>query len=466
MERLAGDVPRLGAGEIDHGGGDVLGGAEPAHRDRRSDPGALLLGQFVSHRRRDQARGDAIDRDAAGRGLGGELLCHADQPGFRRCVIRLAGIAGDPDHRGDRDHPAMAAPDHAAQCSARQAKGGGQIDLDDRIPILVAQAQRERVAGDPGIVDQDVDMAHRRLGLAEEAVGRFRIGEIGGERVRAFAEFGGKRGKRGAASPGKRDRGALAMERPADRAADPPGGAGHQRGLAGEVEHPACHAGQKSGTSASTSAGVPTERADSVRSIRLTSPASTRPAPISTTSSTWLAANNKTVSRQRTIRVVCSTSSSLICSGSLVAAAAALATSGTSGAFSGVSASASAMMSAAGLISEQWNGALTGSMIVRAPRSAASATARSTAPRWPLTTICPGLLSFARSQTWPCAAASATARAASMSRPSSAAIAPTPTGTAFCIAWPRRLTSRAASATDSAPAAASAEYSPSEWPAT
>ncbi len=53
-----------------------------------------------------------------------------------------------------------------------------------------------------------------------------------------------------------------------------------------------------------------------------------------------------------------------------------------------------------------------------------------------------------QSQTWPCAAASATARAASMSRPSSAAIAPSPTGTACCIAWPRRLTSRAAAVTD------------------
>ena len=37
----------------------------------------------------------------------------------------------------------------------------------------------------------------------------------------------------------------------------------------------------------------------------------------------------------------------------------------------------------------------------RAPCSAASATARSTAARWPLTTICPGLLSLATAQTWP-----------------------------------------------------------------
>jgi len=45
-------------------------------------------------------------------------------------------------------------------------------------------------------------------------------------------------------------------------------------------------------------------------------------------------------------------------------------------------------------------------------------------------------------------------------------MAPSPTGTAFCMAEPRRRRRRAASAMSSAPAAASAEYSPSEWPAT
>ena len=45
-------------------------------------------------------------------------------------------------------------------------------------------------------------------------------------------------------------------------------------------------------------------------------------------------------------------------------------------------------------------------------------------------------------------------------------MAPVPTGTAACMARPRVRRSRAASGTLSAPAAASAEYSPSEWPAT
>ncbi|MDT4837787.1 hypothetical protein FQZ97_715290 [compost metagenome] len=50
--------------------------------------------------------------------------------------------------------------------------------------------------------------------------------------------------------------------------------------------------------------------------------------------------------------------------------------------------------------------------------------------------------------------------------PRIAAIAPTPTGTACCMACARKRTSGAACASVSTPDATSAEYSPSEWPAT
>ena len=107
----------------------------------------------------------------------------------------------------------------------------------------------------------------------------------------------------------------------------------------------------------------------------------------------------------------------------------------------------------------------------RAPCPRAIAIARSTAPRWPLTTTCPGALSLATAQISSCSiparvASAATNRAASASSPISAAIAPAPTGTARCIARPRSFNSRAASPGASAPAAANAEYSPSECPAT
>ena len=54
---------------------------------------------------------------------------------------------------------------------------------------------------------------------------------------------------------------------------------------------------------------------------------------------------------------------------------------------------------------------------------------------------------------------------ASSSRPSTTSIAPSPSGTAACIARPRRWTKRTASVNDSAPAQHKAEYSPRLWPA-
>ena len=105
------------------------------------------------------------------------------------------------------------------------------------------------------------------------------------------------------------------------------------------------------------------------------------------------------------------------------------------------------------------------------PWSLASAMARSIASAWPEITTCVGSLSLAISQTsrvfaGVMAAASASAVALWISAPSSAAIAPIPTGIASCMASPRSLSRRAVSPRVKALIAHSAVYSPSEWPAT
>ena len=108
----------------------------------------------------------------------------------------------------------------------------------------------------------------------------------------------------------------------------------------------------------------------------------------------------------------------------------------------------------------------TGSLTaLRTPVVASTASARSTAPAWPAITIWPGLLKLAAATTSsPAASAQACAICAS-SAPSTAAIAPVPSGTASCIRRPRSRTRPAASCSDSAPAQTRAEYSPRLWPA-
>ncbi len=210
--------------------------------------------------------------------------------------------------------------------------------------------------------------------------------------------------------------------------------------------------------------------------MRLHRPDSTLPAPSSTKLSTPIAVIASTLSRQRTVDVTWRTSSSRIWSGALTLAAVTLATSGSAGTMISASPRASRIASAAGAISEQWNGAETGSsMARRMPRSLASSIARATALSAPEITTWPPPLSLATSITSrasgrPSMRSSAAAAqiwcACSTSTPSSAAMPPSPDGTACCMAAPRRRSSPAVRAMPRLPAAARAAYSPSEWPAT
>ena len=121
---------------------------------------------------------------------------------------------------------------------------------------------------------------------------------------------------------------------------------------------------------------------------------------------------------------------------------------------------------AASRISGVCEGTLTASFTaLRTPRSASSASARSTAAACPPITTCPGELKLAGTTTSsPDASRHASITVAS-SAPSTAAIAPVPAGAASCISCPRLRTRRAPSCRDSAPAATSAAYSPRLWPA-
>ena len=63
------------------------------------------------------------------------------------------------------------------------------------------------------------------------------IGEIGGEHMDPVHEIGCEGIERLAPGSRYRHHRALGMERAGDRPADTPGRPGHQRGLAGQIEH-------------------------------------------------------------------------------------------------------------------------------------------------------------------------------------------------------------------------------------
>ncbi len=237
---------------------------------------------------------------------------------------------------------------------------------------------------------------------ATSAIGGGGIAEVGDADVRPVAQIS----RQGLQSLGprarKHHRRALGVQRPRNRRADAARSACDQRRPSVQPEHRRVLRGFSA--LLRSRPAWPPKRHQHSGAMRRTRPASTLPAPSSTKLSTPSATIASTLSRQRTVAVTWRTSRSLISTGSVAFAAETLAINGTIGARGGLLCSASAIASAAGAISAQWNGAETGSsMARRTPRILAISTARSTAPRWPEITICPPPLSFAGSITsrWP-----------------------------------------------------------------
>ncbi|MNE41626.1 hypothetical protein D3C80_1357060 [compost metagenome] len=200
---------------------------------------------------------------------------------------------------------------------------------------------------------------------------------------------------------------------------------------------------------------------------RLFRPARTLPGPHSTSCTAPLAARVCTHSTQRTGLYSCSSRSRLRVSRSAATAALTFCTSGICGACQSMALTDSAKRSAAGRISSQCDGTLTGSGSARlAPAALQASMARPTAALAPATTTWPGELKFTALTTSPWAASAQIPTTTASSRPRIAAMAPCPAGTASCMSSPRRLTSFTASPRLRLPAATRALYSPRLWPET
>src|SRR3954451_11081009 len=166
-QRRAGHVAGVVGGEEAHGGGNFLGRARPLGGHGLHDG----VGDVLGHRGGDEAGGDRVEGHAALRHLGGDGLGHADQAGLGGRGVGLAGAGARPDDRRDVDHAAEAGLDHRAHRPARHAEGGGQVRVDDLVPLLVLELDREPVGGDAGVVDEREHRAELCLELGEEVVG-------------------------------------------------------------------------------------------------------------------------------------------------------------------------------------------------------------------------------------------------------------------------------------------------------
>ena len=95
---------------------------------------------------------------------GASVLDHADHARLGRRVVRLAAVAGDPADRGDAHDPAAVATEQRRVDPLVAL----EVDGEHRVPPVLAHAGERAVAGDAGVVDDDVDAAlgEHRAGAA------------------------------------------------------------------------------------------------------------------------------------------------------------------------------------------------------------------------------------------------------------------------------------------------------------
>jgi hypothetical protein len=111
---------------------------------------------IAGHVRVDQPRRHHVHGDAPRRDFARQRLAEADEPGLRRRVVGLPGVAHLPDDRADADDPPAAAS-IIGLSRLRAARTRRQVGREHGVPVLALHAQQQLVARDAGVVDQDVE---------------------------------------------------------------------------------------------------------------------------------------------------------------------------------------------------------------------------------------------------------------------------------------------------------------------
>jgi hypothetical protein len=118
--------------------------------------------------------------DAFLRHLERQRLREAMHAGLRGRIVGLAEAAFGADDRGYIDNAAPAALDHAVAYGLGHIEDRIEVGADDCIPVDLVQLPEDGVAGDAGIVDQNVNRAHFIEDSSGTRCTRFVVGHIDG----------------------------------------------------------------------------------------------------------------------------------------------------------------------------------------------------------------------------------------------------------------------------------------------
>ena len=111
-----------------------------------------------------------------------------DQAGLGGGIIHLARLPGAAHHAGHIHNPPPAVLDHLPQQGLGQQKRPGEVDGQHQVPVGALHAHHQRVAGDAGVVDQDLDLAEALEDGFGPGLDGFLVGDIEPEGRRRAAQ--------------------------------------------------------------------------------------------------------------------------------------------------------------------------------------------------------------------------------------------------------------------------------------
>src|SRR5208282_701348 len=155
---MAGDVRRLVGGEERYGAGDIADRSYPAQRNLLSSILLEFVSEYVGHGGFNEARSHRVAGYIARSQFAGNSHRESDETSFRRSIIRLTSLAHLAEDAGNIDDASPALLQHGAGDLLNTEIRGGEIGLQHGIPVGPFHADDELVAGDAGIVDQNVDL--------------------------------------------------------------------------------------------------------------------------------------------------------------------------------------------------------------------------------------------------------------------------------------------------------------------
>src|ERR1700733_28340 len=175
----AGDELGVVGGQEGEKGGDFFGHRVAAKGDFLVDRFEHSVGVFGAlHGGQDVSGGDGVDsyfgREFEGHGFG-----EFDDCGFGGVVVGVKRVADDAVGGGGLEDDAAALLDHVAGGGLGDVENAGQVDGDYFVPFIGRDVEEIVADADAGVVDEDVDSAHRVGGLGEGVLYLIEIADIG-----------------------------------------------------------------------------------------------------------------------------------------------------------------------------------------------------------------------------------------------------------------------------------------------